>query len=107
MYHLDSREDNEQLYIKSKKKINNYSTRAGGLAWLRYRLDMESSNDVYNTNNAVDKHQMVTRNNIKTPDEDSVGPDKILWNEYKDYLDLKVSKITLPICFGIQKQSDH
>ena len=35
-----SREDNEQLYIKSKKKINNYRTRAGGLAWLRYRLDM-------------------------------------------------------------------
>jgi hypothetical protein len=35
-----SREDNEQLYIKSKKKINNYNTRAGGLAWLRYRLDM-------------------------------------------------------------------
>ena len=33
-------ENNEQLYIKSKKKINNYSTRAGGLAWLRYRLDM-------------------------------------------------------------------
>ena len=34
-----SPEDNEQLYIKSKKKIN-YKTRAGGLAWLRYRLDM-------------------------------------------------------------------
>jgi hypothetical protein len=33
-------DDNEQLYIKSRKKINNYSTRAGGLAWLRYRLDM-------------------------------------------------------------------
>ena len=31
---------NEQLYIKSKKKFNNYNTRAGGLAWLRYRLDM-------------------------------------------------------------------
>ena len=31
---------NEQLYIKSKKKINNCNTRAGGLAWLRYRLDM-------------------------------------------------------------------
>ena len=38
--HCTSREDNEQLYIKSKKKINNYNTRAGGLAWLRYRLDM-------------------------------------------------------------------
>ena len=36
----NSKEENEQLYIKSKKKINNYSTRAGGLAWLRYRLDM-------------------------------------------------------------------
>ena len=38
--HCNSRDENEQLYIKSKKKINNYSTRAGGLAWLRYRLDM-------------------------------------------------------------------
>ena len=38
--HSNSPEENEQLYIKSKKKINNYSTRAGGLAWLRYRLDM-------------------------------------------------------------------
>ena len=38
--HGTSRGDNEQLYIKSKKKINNYNTRAGGLAWLRYRLDM-------------------------------------------------------------------
>ena len=35
-----SSENNEQLYIKSRKKINNYNTRAGGLAWLRYRLDM-------------------------------------------------------------------
>ena len=34
-------ENNEQLYIKSReKKINNCNTRAGGLAWLRYRLDM-------------------------------------------------------------------
>ena len=33
-------EDNEQLYIKSRKKINNCNTRAGGIAWLRYRLDM-------------------------------------------------------------------
>jgi hypothetical protein len=38
--HSNCREKNEQLYIKSKKKINNYNTRAGGLAWLRYRLDM-------------------------------------------------------------------
>ena len=35
-----SEENNEQLYIKSRKKINNCNTRAGGLAWLRYRLDM-------------------------------------------------------------------
>jgi GTP1/Obg family GTP-binding protein len=33
-------ENNEQLYIKSREKINNCNTRAGGLAWLRYRLDM-------------------------------------------------------------------
>jgi hypothetical protein len=33
-------ENNEQLYIKSRKKLNNCNTRAGGLAWLRYRLDM-------------------------------------------------------------------
>ena len=35
-----SAENNEQLYIKSREKINNCNTRAGGLAWLRYRLDM-------------------------------------------------------------------
>ena len=35
-----SSENNEQLYIKSREKINNCNTRAGGLAWLRYRLDM-------------------------------------------------------------------
>ena len=33
--------NNEQLYIKSREKINNCNTRAGGLAWLRYRLDMK------------------------------------------------------------------
>ena len=35
-----SKSHNEQLYIKSRKKINNCNTWAGGLAWLRYRLDM-------------------------------------------------------------------
>ena len=87
-------ENNEQLYIKSRKKINNCNTRAGGLAWLRYRLDMESSNDVDHYTNTIDKQQLVTMSDVTTHSDDSVGPDEILWKEYKGYLNLKVSKIT-------------
>jgi len=81
-------ENNEQLCIKSReKKINNCNTRAGGLAWLRYRLDMESSNDV--------SHEDITIKQIVPPgNEDLVSSDLILWDNYKNYLALKVSRIT-------------
>ena len=31
---------NQQLYIKDKEELTKYQNGAGGLAWLRYRLDM-------------------------------------------------------------------
>ncbi|MDF0681665.1 MAG: hypothetical protein P0116_11950 [Candidatus Nitrosocosmicus sp.] len=56
-------ESNEQLYIKSRKKINNCNARAGGLTGLRCRLDMEDSNAHFDTN-TFDKGQVVTYNII-------------------------------------------
>ena len=80
-------ENNEQLYIKSReKKINNCNTRAGGLAWLRYRLDMEDGNEVY-------QDKIPTEQILRTDSENSGRLDVILWNNYKDYLALKVSKL--------------
>ena len=92
-------ENNEQLYIKSReKKINNCNTRAGGLAWLRYRLDMEDGNEVY-------QDKIPTEQILRTDSENSGRSDVILWNNYKDYLALKVSKLQLRICFDMPKNT--
>ena len=54
---------------------------------------MESSNSADHNTNVLDK-QMVITSSITDHKENIPEQDVILWNEYKDYLDVKVSKIT-------------
>ncbi|HSA75463.1 MAG TPA: hypothetical protein VLE21_04675 [Candidatus Nitrosocosmicus sp.] len=103
IYESTTIESNHKFYIENTENEDKGNTRAGSLAWLRYRLNMESSNGADHNTNVLDK-QMVITSSITDHKENIHEQDVILWNEYKDYLDVKVRKITASNLFRYAKK---
>ena len=83
---------------KTKTKGN---TRASGLTWLRYRLDMDNGNDLISDNSNIGNS--LSQSILKSCEKPELDKDDEQWNDYKRYLSLKVSKTTATNLFRYAK----
>jgi hypothetical protein len=96
---------NHKLYIENVKNEDKDIARAGGLAWLRYRLDMEDGNDLNMIHKEFDK-QTLLGNQLRTVNKESerLQEKEVIWENYKKYLLSRVSKTTTSNLFRYAKQ---
>ncbi|WP_415309882.1 integrase [Candidatus Nitrosocosmicus sp. FF01] len=91
--------------MRTEKNEDKDIARAGGLAWLRYRLDMADGNDLNIIHKEFDK-QTLLANQLHTENKESerFQEKEVIWDNYKKYLLSKVSKTTTSNLFRYAKQ---
>jgi intergrase/recombinase len=91
--------------LRTEKNEDKDIARAGGLAWLRYRLDMEDGNDLNIIHKEFDK-QTLLANQLRTGNKESerFQEKEVIWENYKKYLLSRVSKTTTSNLFRYAKQ---